>query len=52
MQPKPNCLLLFEIIDTAKSADIKQHIDYTSESVNSNWQRIAWAFLKVSLSKA
>jgi jouberin len=49
IQDKPNCLLLFEIIDSAKSADSYKNLNmqYTSQDASNSWQRIAWAFLKL-----
>lgn len=48
IQEKPNCLFLFEIIDSAKSSDSSKNLNnkYTSQDQSISWQRIAWAFLK------
>lgn len=45
---KPNCLLMFEIIDAARSVDSSrpQH-QYTSQDTKLTWNRIAWGFLKL-----
>ena len=39
---KPNCLLIFEIID--KATNLQR--PHTSQDTEPTWNRIAWAFLK------
>ncbi len=47
-QNKPSCLLMFEILDTAKSTDVNRpRVQYTSQDTGAGWQRVAWAFLKI-----
>lgn len=44
----PNVLIMFEILDSHKSGDSNtQAKSYTSQDTSKEWQRIAWAFLKV-----
>jgi hypothetical protein len=42
---------MFELIDTNKPIDglVQQSQFYTSQDTSKNWQRIAWAFLKVNI---
>lgn len=47
IQKKPNCLLMFEIIDPAKNQDSQNLNQYTSQDTSLKWQRIAWGFLKL-----
>ena len=41
----PNVVILFELIDSAKSKP--DEISQTSQETSAKWQRIGWAFLKV-----
>ncbi len=42
----PNVLIMFEILDLFKPDQDFKH-SYTSQDTSKQWQRIAWAFLKV-----
>ncbi|RNA40529.1 jouberin isoform X2 [Brachionus plicatilis] len=44
----PNVLLMFELIDVRKHNELSVNYQtYTSQETNQDWQRIAWAFLKI-----
>lgn len=46
----PNVLIMFELLDTNKSHHEQTNFQtqsYTSQDTGKNWQRIAWAFLKL-----
>ena len=50
-QEHPNILLMFELLDSSnKSSEggTDRKPSYTLQDSNVNWQRIAWAFLKVN----
>ena len=49
IQNKPNVLVMFEIIDSLKHNEESNNANthYTSQDTGSNWQRVAWAFLKL-----